>query len=143
MKTQLKDKKLLKQVGRRLQQLRKTAGLKQEHVASDLGIKQETLSKYENGGTDISVCALMAFARYFKVDCSSLIIGCPNPVTASSGNSANGIANNQHSHPNEGYPLYVAPQKSRTTFLKDHLKAGKERNELLQTTLMLISLTYG
>lgn len=87
-----KDEELLKQIGYNLLQLRTSAGLKQEQVARDVGIKQETLSKYENGGTDITVCTLAALAKYFKVDISAIINIHPNQVFNVNGsNSANGV----------------------------------------------------
>lgn len=143
MKTQLKDKKLLKQVGRKLQQLRKTGGLKQEHVASDLGIKQETLSKYENGRTDITICILMAFARYFNVGYNSLINDGSNLVNASSVSNADEVLINQTSHPDKGYQLHVAQLKSQATHSMNYLKVSNEGNDMLKTTLMFVSLACG
>lgn len=121
-----KDEELLKQIGSNLLQLRTSVGLKQEKVARDIGIKQETLSKYENGGTDITVCTLLSLAKYFKVDISAIINNHPNQVFNVNGNnSATGIIHNQHNHLDEGYHLYIEQLKNENIFLKDQLKAGR------------------
>lgn len=121
-----KDGDLLKQIGRNLLQLRTAATLKQEQVAHDLGIRQETLSKYENGGTDITICTLAEFAKYFKVDISAIINIQPNQVFNVHGsNSANGIIHNQHNILNEGYRLYIEQLKNENTFLKEQLTATR------------------
>lgn len=121
-----KDEELLKQIGSNLLQLRTSVGLKQEKVARDIGIKQETLSKYENGGTDITICNLVALAKYFKVDISAIINIHSNQVFNVNGsNNATGIVQNQHNHLQEGYRLYIEQLKDENIFLKDQLKAGR------------------
>jgi len=121
-----KDEELLKHIGSNLLKLRTSAGLKQEQVAHDIGIKQETLSKYENGGTDITISTLVALAKYFKVDISAIINIHPNQdFNVNGSNNANGIIHNQHNHLDECYRLYIEQLKDENTFLKEQLKAAR------------------
>lgn len=67
-----KDKTYLKKIGEALHKLRSERQLLQKTVASDLEIRQETLSNYETKGVD-SITVLAKFAEYYKVDMVSIL----------------------------------------------------------------------
>ena len=57
----------------RLAELRKESGKTQLAVASDLGIEQSALSKYENGSVDLRPKQLDEFSRYYHVPIEYII----------------------------------------------------------------------
>jgi len=111
-----KNDELLRKIGYTLLQLRTKAGLKQEQVAREIGIKQETLSKYENGGTDFTISIIAVFSEYYKVDINEII---------NISRHTQGLDSNNETDLNEGYRLYIEQLKNENTFLKDQLKAGR------------------
>lgn len=69
---------IYKKFGERIKELRKERGLTQAKVASDLGIAQPTIYKYEKGLRNIPMSVLQKFANYFEMSITELI-GAPTP----------------------------------------------------------------
>jgi len=61
------DKQFFKELGSRIAQLRKDAGLSQQTVADQLGIAQQTLAHYEVGRLRVPASLLPRFAQLFNV----------------------------------------------------------------------------
>lgn len=61
--------------GRRLKALRKQRGLLQNDLAEVLGVKQNTMSHYENSRNFPDIESLLTIARYFNVTLDSLVLG--------------------------------------------------------------------
>ncbi len=61
------DKQFFKELGSRIAQLRKEAGLSQQAVADELGIAQQTLAHYEVGRLRIPASLLPRLAQLFGV----------------------------------------------------------------------------
>lgn len=57
----------------RIKQLRESRGLIQEILASELGITQQTMSKYERDVTTIKIDVLKKLAEYFNVTTDYLL----------------------------------------------------------------------
>lgn len=57
----------------RIKELRKKRGLMQQRLASELGITQQMLSKYERDVTLIKVDVLKKIAKYFNVTTDNLL----------------------------------------------------------------------
>ena len=57
----------------RIKELRKKRGLMQQRLASELGIRQQMLSKYERDVTLIKVDVLKKIAKYFNVTTDYLL----------------------------------------------------------------------
>ena len=57
----------------RIKELRKKRGLMQQRLASELGITQQMLSKYERDVTLIKVDVLKKIAKYFNVTTDYLL----------------------------------------------------------------------
>ena len=51
----------------RIEQLRKEKGLSQEELSNIIGIKQKTLSNYENNDTSNKLNNFIKLANYFNV----------------------------------------------------------------------------
>lgn len=64
---------IYKNFGERLKQLRKERGLTQQQLASDLGIAQPTIYKYEKGLRKIPMSTLEVFAKYFEMSMTELL----------------------------------------------------------------------
>lgn len=56
-----------KTLGRCIRTLRKAVKLSQRDVALHLGVRQESISRIENGQRDVTVTELLALARLFSV----------------------------------------------------------------------------
>jgi len=65
----------VKQIARRIKELRKISGLSAEAAAKDLHLAPETYRKYETGNTDIPVSVLYEAARKFNVELTALLTG--------------------------------------------------------------------
>lgn len=63
----------LRQIGTRVQALRKAANLTQAELADAAGLHRVNVSRLEHGLVDIGVSRLRALARALKVDPSDLI----------------------------------------------------------------------
>lgn len=63
----LKVQTNLKAIGRRIAELRDGAGLTQEALASDIGVKRSTIANIETGGDRAGIVSIVALADYFKV----------------------------------------------------------------------------
>jgi transcriptional regulator with XRE-family HTH domain len=61
------DKQFFKEMGGRIAQLRKAAGLSQQTVADELGIAQQTLAHYEVGRLRMPASLLPRLAQLFGV----------------------------------------------------------------------------
>jgi transcriptional regulator with XRE-family HTH domain len=57
----------LKDIGRRVAELRRDAGLTQEALAADIGLGRGTLAGIETGGDRGGILSMVAIADYFKV----------------------------------------------------------------------------
>ena len=68
-----KSRELMKEIGARLVQLRKEAGLTQQEVAGHLGMTKGTVSNYEQGLRSPSPDALVKFAKEFHVTVNYLL----------------------------------------------------------------------
>ena len=53
-------------IGSRIRELRKEKNLIQAQLASELNLSQQTLSRYENGSTQIPYAELLRLVEYFK-----------------------------------------------------------------------------
>ena len=67
------DKQFFKELGARVAQLRKQAGLSQQAVADELGIAQQTLAHYEVGRLRMPVSLLPKLAQLFGVPGDDLL----------------------------------------------------------------------
>lgn len=56
-----------KMIGRRIANLRKDAGLTQEALAAEIGVKRPTIANIETGGDRAGAELVVAIADYFKV----------------------------------------------------------------------------
>ncbi len=57
----------------RLKELRKAKGISQLKLAMDLGMNQNSVSRYENGERQADYSALIAIADYFNVSIDYLL----------------------------------------------------------------------
>ena len=65
----------IKQIARRLKELREISGLSVESLAQDLKITTTEYQNYENGQSDIPVSFLLEVANKFKVELTALLTG--------------------------------------------------------------------
>lgn len=65
----------------RLKFLRKQRGISQLKLAMDLGMNQNSISRYENGEREADYKTLIAFADYFNVSVDYLLERTDNPRT--------------------------------------------------------------
>ncbi len=63
----------------RLKQLRKQKNISQLKLAMDLGLNQNSISRYENGEREADYATLIAFADYFNVSIDYLLCRTDNP----------------------------------------------------------------
>ena len=63
----------------RLKSLRKQRGITQLKLALDLGLNQNSISRYENGEREADYRTLIAFADYFNVSIDYLLERTDNP----------------------------------------------------------------
>ena len=71
------EKQYFKELGSRLAQLRKEAGLTQVQLAEALGVSQQMVASYEVGRRRIPVSMLAALAQALKVQIDVLLGGTP------------------------------------------------------------------
>ena len=64
----------------RLKQLRKKRGISQLKLAIDLGMNQNSISRYENGEREADYATLIKFADYFDVSIDYLLERTDNPI---------------------------------------------------------------
>ncbi len=64
----------------RLKTLRKQKGISQLKLALDLGMNQNSISRYENGEREADYKTLIAFADYFNVSIDYLLERTDNPL---------------------------------------------------------------
>lgn len=67
---------------RRLKELRKTRGISQLKLAMDLGLTQNSVSRYESGSREADYKTLIALAEYFNVSIDYLLERTDNPDLA-------------------------------------------------------------
>ena len=67
------DRQFIKDLGRRLAQLRQEAGLTQQAVAAHLGVAQQTLAHYEVGRLRLPVALVPRLATFFAVPTDVLL----------------------------------------------------------------------
>ena len=60
-------------ISKRLKEIRKTKGISQLKMATDLNTNQNTISRYENGEREADYDTLIAFADYFGVSVDYLL----------------------------------------------------------------------
>ena len=65
----------LKQIARRIQELRDIEGISHETLARELSINPDLYKKYESGESDIPVSVLLQIAQRFDVELTALITG--------------------------------------------------------------------
>lgn len=63
----------------RLRELRKQRGISQLKLAMDLGMNQNTISRYENGEREADYQTLILLADYFNVSIDYLLERTDNP----------------------------------------------------------------
>lgn len=63
----------------RLRELRKQRGISQLKLAMDLGMNQNTISRYENGEREADYQTLILLADYFNVSIDYLLERSDNP----------------------------------------------------------------
>ncbi|MEW6166113.1 MAG: helix-turn-helix domain-containing protein [Pseudomonadota bacterium] len=68
-----KDKAFYEQLGRRLAEARRTAGITQVELAKTLGIAQQTLAHYEGGVSRLPVALLPAVAKAVGASTDTLL----------------------------------------------------------------------
>ena len=66
----------------RLKELRKQKQISQLKLAMDLGMNQNTVSRYETGEREADYQTLIAFAEYFRVSVDYLLGRTDNPHMA-------------------------------------------------------------
>ena len=64
----------------RLKQLRENRGISQLKLALDLGMNQNSISRYETGSREADYRTLILFADYFHVSIDYLLCRTENPV---------------------------------------------------------------
>lgn len=64
----------------RLKQLRKKRGISQLRLAMELGMSQNTVSRYENGEREADYRTLILIADYFNVSIDYLLGRTENPT---------------------------------------------------------------
>lgn len=64
----------------RLKELRKKKKISQLKLAMDLGMNQNSISRYENGEREADYVTLFAFADYFGVSVDYLLERTDNPT---------------------------------------------------------------
>ncbi|MDD6357184.1 MAG: helix-turn-helix transcriptional regulator [Bacteroidales bacterium] len=69
----------LKELGNRIEKLRRERNLTQENVAFDLNISNTAYSKIERGETNVSFTRLTQIAGYFKIELADLLKEKPSP----------------------------------------------------------------
>lgn len=65
----------------RLKELRKQKNISQLKLAMDLGLNQNSISRYETGEREADYATLIAFADYFNVSIDYLLERTDNPKT--------------------------------------------------------------
>ncbi|HOM01720.1 MAG TPA: XRE family transcriptional regulator [Acetivibrio sp.] len=65
----------IKQISKRIKELREISGISVETLARELGIDSETYSEYESGNVDIPVSLLFKIASKFDVELSEILTG--------------------------------------------------------------------
>lgn len=63
----------------RLKELREQHGISQLKLAMDLGMNQNSVSRYETGAREADYATLILFADYFKVSIDYLLERTDNP----------------------------------------------------------------
>lgn len=63
----------------RLRELRKARNISQLKLAMDLGLNQNSISRYENGEREADYATLILFADYFRVLIDYLLERTDNP----------------------------------------------------------------
>lgn len=64
----------------RLKELRKARGISQLKLAMDLGMNQNSISRYESGAREADYQTLIALADYFSVSIDYLLERTDNPT---------------------------------------------------------------
>ncbi len=75
-----KEKAFYEQLGRRIAEARKAAGVTQVELAQVLGIAQQTMAHYEGGVSRIAVGMLRTVAKTLSVSIEELIGDDPKPA---------------------------------------------------------------
>ena len=65
-------------IGEKIRSYRAFRGIKQQNLASTVGVSRVTLSKYENGKTEISFVLLSLIAIALDIDLDQLITASKN-----------------------------------------------------------------
>lgn len=74
-----KDKSFYQQLGRRIAEARKAAGITQVELAQTLGVAQQTLAHYEGGVSRIAVALLPRVAEALGTSVEELLGQAPKP----------------------------------------------------------------
>lgn len=64
----------------RLREIRKSKGISQLKLATDLNTSQNTISRYETGEREPGICELIKIADYFNVSTDYLLERTNNPM---------------------------------------------------------------
>jgi len=65
----------IKQISKRIKELREISGISAETLARELGIDSKTYTEYESGNVDIPVSLLFKIAGRFNVELSEILTG--------------------------------------------------------------------
>ena len=65
----------------RLKELRVKRGISQLKLAMDLGMNQNSISRYESGQREAGYCLLIRFADYYGVSVDYILSRTDNPKT--------------------------------------------------------------
>ena len=68
-----RDQELLKEIGKRFQQIRTERNLTQSDLAEAVGVQIETISRYETGSLSISISLLAKVAEALNIGLSELL----------------------------------------------------------------------
>lgn len=61
-------------IGNKLHQLRKIAGMTQEQLAEKLNVSRQTISKWESGGTTPDLDSIVKISKIFQVSLNELLL---------------------------------------------------------------------
>ena len=62
------------QIGEKIYQLRKTAGITQEQLASHLNVSRQTVSKWESGGSVPDIDSVVKISKLFQISLDELLL---------------------------------------------------------------------
>ena len=134
MDIKVKDKVNQRHVGRNLQRIRVYLGMKQEALASDLGVSQQEISKIEKqdeieDGLLTKIAEVLGISTDFDVEKAICNINNYKDATISPGAIATVYAHNQQINPIEKvvelYERLLKSEQEKIEILRECIKQGK------------------